>query len=83
MTLEFSLSHAAPSSLEAPLLAVILSQEPVLDDALARLDTAVHGALARSLRAAISAADGTRRSCWSGAMPGCSGCCWWGAARRR
>ncbi|MBU6365928.1 MAG: leucyl aminopeptidase [Gemmatimonadetes bacterium] len=49
MSLEFTLSHAAPAVVETPLLAVILPQDPAMDSWLQPLDTSLHGALARTL----------------------------------
>ena len=49
MSLDFTLSHAAPSALDTPLLAVILPPDPVMDHWMAPLDAAVHGALGRTL----------------------------------
>jgi leucyl aminopeptidase len=50
MRVDFSLSHAAPASLDTPLLAVILSPDAGGDGALSLLDAAVAGALSRTLQ---------------------------------
>lgn len=49
MPLTFQLSHAAPASLDTPLLVVVLPADPTLSPELAAVDALVHGALARSI----------------------------------
>ncbi len=49
MSLTLQLNHLPPASLETPLLAVILPSAPALNDALATIDAALAGALARTL----------------------------------
>lgn len=49
MSLDFTLSHAAPAALETPLLAVILPQEVAMEPWLQPLDAAMQGALGRTL----------------------------------
>ncbi len=49
MPLSFHASHAAPASLETPLLAIVLPQDPALSDLLASVDAPLGGAIARTL----------------------------------
>lgn len=49
MPLSFQLVHLAPATLDTPLLAVVLPADAALTEALAPLDSLVHGALARTL----------------------------------
>lgn len=49
MSITLQLTHLAPASLETPLLAVVLPAAPALNDALAAVDSALGGALARTL----------------------------------
>jgi leucyl aminopeptidase len=49
MSLSVQLSHAAPASLETPLLAVVLPADPALDTSLTGVDAAVQGAIARAI----------------------------------
>jgi leucyl aminopeptidase len=49
MSFSLQLSHAAPSSVESPLLAIVLCQDPSLDDAVRAVDTPLAGAIQRSI----------------------------------
>jgi leucyl aminopeptidase len=49
MTPVFQLSHAAPATLETPLLAIVLPADPVLDAEWTALDGLLQGALTRTL----------------------------------
>lgn len=49
MPLSFQLAHAAPATVDSPLLTIVLPTEPTLSEALTEVDAALHGALGRSL----------------------------------
>jgi len=49
MSFSLQFSHAAPASVNSPLLAIVLTQDPSLDDALHAVDTPLAGAIQRSI----------------------------------
>ena len=49
MSLSLQLSHAAPASVNSPLLAIVLPQDPTLDEALKAVDAPLVGAIERSI----------------------------------
>ncbi|WP_309669267.1 leucyl aminopeptidase [Gemmatimonas sp.] len=49
MPFSLQLSHAAPASVDSPLLAIVLSQDLTLDDALRAVDSPLAGAIQRSI----------------------------------
>ncbi len=49
MSLTLHITHAAPASIDTPLLVIVLPQPPILDEALTAVDRSLGGALARSI----------------------------------
>lgn len=49
MPFAIQLSHASPAAVDSPLLSIVMPQDPTLDPALREIDTALGGAMARSI----------------------------------
>ena len=49
MSFSLQLSHAAPASVDSPLLTIVLSQDPSLDETLRAVDAPLAGAIQRSI----------------------------------